>query len=262
MTTLIYTDHKDFLSNKYSQWYYSIIKNAQAIARSKGDIYYESHHILPKSIFPEFVNEKWNQVLLTAKEHFICHRLLKKFTKSIPHQKMSLAVWKMCCVNTDKMNITSRTYNEMKKGMMKGKNNPFYGKKHSQESIDRMRKTKLGKLLSQEHKDKIGKGGRGKVRSDESKKRYSESKSGEKNPYFEGYFITPWGRFTSANQAVIHCKHKVTVGSIKTWCQKGKTVHHLSVYYSEVLQTMDNIIGRSFNDIGFSFEPKVSTLGL
>ena len=39
-----------------------------------GYIYYENHHILPKCIG---VNEDQNnKVLLTAREHFVCHKLL------------------------------------------------------------------------------------------------------------------------------------------------------------------------------------------
>ena len=45
--------------------------------RKKGNgNYYECHHILPKSIFPKFKRCKFNLVLLTATEHYECHKLL------------------------------------------------------------------------------------------------------------------------------------------------------------------------------------------
>nr|DAO65742.1 MAG TPA: HNH endonuclease [Caudoviricetes sp.] len=38
----------------------------------------DEHHILPKNkdCFPEYINEKWNKISLTYKNHFIAHKLL------------------------------------------------------------------------------------------------------------------------------------------------------------------------------------------
>ena len=44
---------------------------------------------------------------------------------------------------------------EKLKETMKGKNNPFYGKHHTKETIEKMRNVKLGKKLTEEHKKKI-----------------------------------------------------------------------------------------------------------
>jgi hypothetical protein len=90
-----------FLKNKYTTWYYSIIERAisQEIKKlSKDDpsyVYYESHHNLPKSLFPEFKKEKWNIVLLTASEHFRCHQLLIEMTQGKHKSKMVCALWNM-----------------------------------------------------------------------------------------------------------------------------------------------------------------------
>jgi hypothetical protein len=93
-----------FLSNKYSKCYYNIVSNAlQAVRKklpknNKNFVYYESHHIIPKSINPEFkdltVND-WNKVLLTPKEHFICHLLLTKMLTGSDKNKMVYALWGM-----------------------------------------------------------------------------------------------------------------------------------------------------------------------
>lgn len=56
---------------KYRRWYLKIINNAKAENRKRGDKYYESHHILPKSLYPLWSNKQSNRVLLTAREHFI-----------------------------------------------------------------------------------------------------------------------------------------------------------------------------------------------
>lgn len=64
-----------FLKNKYTRWYFSIISSARSLQRKKKQgIYYENHHIIPTKLGG--LNEPNNLVLLTAKEHLICHRLL------------------------------------------------------------------------------------------------------------------------------------------------------------------------------------------
>lgn len=44
---------------------------------------------------------------------------------------------------------------ELKKGMFKGENNPFYGKHHTEEQKAKWRRERKGKKLSEEHKQKI-----------------------------------------------------------------------------------------------------------
>jgi hypothetical protein len=38
--------------------------------------YFEVHHILPRSEFPEFINEEWNKIKLKYQDHVRCHELL------------------------------------------------------------------------------------------------------------------------------------------------------------------------------------------
>ena len=72
----------------YRRVYCKIIKKAQSENRSKtSGIYYERHHILPKSIFPLWKNKASNIVLLTIREHLFCHKLLVKIYPS----------WQMGC---------------------------------------------------------------------------------------------------------------------------------------------------------------------
>ncbi len=69
-------------NSKYLKIYLDIIENKQLKNRKKklkSDENYEylaNHHILPKSLFPEFKNIKeynWNSVLLTMKEHRVVY---------------------------------------------------------------------------------------------------------------------------------------------------------------------------------------------
>lgn len=76
-----------FIDNKYTKLYEQIVKRAQSEHRKKlkplhdDYIYYEYHHIIPVSVdstYSDFTKHPWNKVLLTAREHFLCHYLLCK----------------------------------------------------------------------------------------------------------------------------------------------------------------------------------------
>ena len=78
--------------------YNRIIERALKDDRKKGcGVYYEKHHILPRCIGG--TNDKSNLVLLTAKEHYICHRLLTLMHPT--NKKIAFAFWNMCRFNTD-----------------------------------------------------------------------------------------------------------------------------------------------------------------
>jgi len=71
-----------FIENKYTKIYHNIIDNAIRQSRIKrrsthrNYVYYENHHIIPRSIGGS--DDSSNLVLLSAREHFICHYLLCK----------------------------------------------------------------------------------------------------------------------------------------------------------------------------------------
>lgn len=79
-----------FLENKYSNIYYSIIKNAKSQSRIKqvGDGY-QTHHIIPRCMGG--TDDSDNLVVLTYKEHRICHRLLIEMTEGEYKHKMMYA---------------------------------------------------------------------------------------------------------------------------------------------------------------------------
>ena len=78
-----------YLQNKYTQWYYNIIQQAQSRILSP-DVDVEKHHIMPSSLGGN--NSKSNIVPLTPREHFVCHLLLTKMTTGNALFKMKHAV--------------------------------------------------------------------------------------------------------------------------------------------------------------------------
>lgn len=96
-----------FIQNKYTKCYFSIISNARARLIDQ-DVYYEKHHILPKSCGGD--NSSQNLVKLTAREHFICHKLLTKMLVGKEKNKMVHALWRMCNSLKSEYKITARSY--------------------------------------------------------------------------------------------------------------------------------------------------------
>ena len=84
-----------FIINKYTRWYNSIIHTA--LRRVKPSVYTEIHHIIPKSLGGS--NKADNLVVLTAREHFICHMLLTKMVGGRSKFKMIFALNMMSVAN-------------------------------------------------------------------------------------------------------------------------------------------------------------------
>ena len=83
----------------YQKIYDNIVEKARKEIRSKNQtIYYEAHHIVPKCMNGEGSTSQWrwhpNIVLLTAKEHYLCHRLLCNIYPE--NHKLAFAFWHLC----------------------------------------------------------------------------------------------------------------------------------------------------------------------
>lgn len=135
-----------FQDNKYSTWYFSIINKAKSEFRTKLSrknpdyVYYESHHIIPKSFGGT------EQVLLTAKEHFICHLLL---TKMIDHYKVKYALYMMTRKSVEhskqeRYRITASQY-------------AYIRKQNSLAASVRQKGKKKDKPFTKEHRDNLSK---------------------------------------------------------------------------------------------------------
>ena len=128
-----------FKHNKYTKWYHAIIKNVGG-DRSKQSGYYESHHIIPRAVGGN--NNKTNLVLLTPREHFLCHLLLPKMmVDSKDAGKMAYAFFRM-----KHKHKNSKIFDRFRTAYGKlttGENNKFFGKTHSAETLKKI--SRLGK---------------------------------------------------------------------------------------------------------------------
>lgn len=143
-----------FLANKYTTWYFNIVDNARQ--RKNNFEYLENHHVVPKSLGGG--DSLDNLVYLTAKEHFVCHRLLTKMTTGTSKRKMSYALWIMCNAKNkfqvDRITVSSKAYEQIRQNhavevslYLKGKSknySSFKGRKHSAETIEFFRSCKIG----------------------------------------------------------------------------------------------------------------------
>jgi hypothetical protein len=123
----------------YLKIYINLIKKAKNQPEPK---VHEKHHVFPKSIYG---NNKYI-VKLTPRQHYIAHALLYKGlkkrygSKDKKTKKMLYAFWFMHAKGPkhNRDYINSKTYETLKIEFVKalkteqfGKNNPFFGKKHT-----------------------------------------------------------------------------------------------------------------------------------
>ena len=169
MTNII----NEYNNSKYGILYIKIINKAKSQNRVKlrknnpNFVYYEIHHILPKSIYLEYSSLKenpWNAVLLTAREHFICHLLLTKHYKKTNNKpfyiKMSKAF--MILSNTGKynshsfsstkLNLSCSDETKQKIGIANKKSYSF-----SQKRLDRTIEYMSNRTITDEFRDKMSK---------------------------------------------------------------------------------------------------------
>jgi hypothetical protein len=185
-----------YLANKYTKWYTQIISHAQSRILPD-DVYTETHHIIPKSLGGK--NTKDNLVALTAREHFICHLLLTRMNDS---PALVYAAWMMANATNEyqtRYRVKSTIYAQLRErnaevkrsstqsDEAKRKNSESHkgikwsdgmtGKKHSQETRDKMKAARARQVITEETKRKLSefnKGKPGHVFTDEERARVSE----------------------------------------------------------------------------------------
>lgn len=125
----------------YEKIYNQLINRSQTEGRQKDSgVYFERHHIVPKCLGGS--DDKTNLVLLTAREHFVAHKLLCEIHPD--ETKLHYALWRMMNPQTKKhcrdYNISSREYKSTRElfisahsNRMLGSNNPSWkgGRSHN-----------------------------------------------------------------------------------------------------------------------------------
>jgi hypothetical protein len=205
-------NHNPFLDNKYTKWYMELI------SKECDDDYVEKHHILPRSLYPEFTKCKWNIVKLSARKHFIAHMLLYRMFEhnSKGYGTMLKATTMMNMHNTDNRYMNSRLYETAK----------IKCSKYVSET----------QRWSEEHKKKISEKLKGIVRgpmSEESKKKMVASKKAKHVPKIwmnkdgiqtkviyeniNDYLLNGWTKGTSKKHLTEDYKLKMKQNAIKQW---------------------------------------------
>lgn len=156
LTTIIQSSHKN-VNQEWLSKYFDLV-----IDYPKVDGYTEDHHILPKSLFPQYRRTAWNIARLTARDHLYAHYYLYKALVDEPN--MTFALWGMCnqrSKNHDRSSIDAsieeiaKIYEESRiahanlfrerqisNNTMKGRtgiNSPFYGIKRPANVVEKIK---------------------------------------------------------------------------------------------------------------------------
>jgi hypothetical protein len=191
----------------HQETYRCIIKSSQNKNRKKLKktdieyIYYENHHINPRCLGG--TDEKENLVLLTSKEHFVCHKLL---TYIYPHNRGIILAFHRMVFSKNGYIPNSRNYayllellkttpfSEETKQKIRNKRKlqiVSTGWHHSEESknINRIKHLKenltsemllkMKKPKSEEHKKKLSEANKGFIVSNETKLKISNANKGK-----------------------------------------------------------------------------------
>lgn len=145
--------------------YFQIIRQALSENRTKGETYYEAHHIVPKSF-----NKRSSTVLLTPQEHYECHRLLAQELGHHPiyGQKM---LWAFHRLAYDKQRkLTADEYAEARIMLM-----PLWTRKFSEQHKEKLAKSKLGNT---NNRSRVYRGMKSDM-SEDGRKRVAESRRRE-----------------------------------------------------------------------------------
>lgn len=198
---------KPFLDNEQTEEYLSVVSKP---FDGKG----EKHHILPRSVFPEYAKCEWNLVNLSYKDHYRVHCLLPDMLSGKGRECM-LYAWNMMSnrhraaedqyasyerfrVELNKIISEAQTGHEwdedrkqQKRKEMSGSGNHQYGKKAEQSVWFGKVGPNKGRVWSEETRalwssKRTGSGNvmYGKKHSDETKAKIAATRSGEKNPQY------------------------------------------------------------------------------
>ena len=182
------------------------IKNDRIKQKSEG-VYLERHHIIPLSMggIKSYSLGSDNIVLLTAREHYLAHRMLWLIYKT---REMGFAFHKMVFSSSplQKRRFDSRAYEAAKKALsecQRGVNNPMYGRESPMKGKSCVNKgKKLGPRPYQ-----IGENNPSK--REESRKKISEKLLGREREKIRGVKNSNFGGMKIlVENGVFHSRHE------------------------------------------------------
>jgi hypothetical protein len=146
----------------YQKIYDQLIERAITENRKKSkDVYYERHHIIPECMGG--TDDKDNLINLTAREHFIAHKLLHYIYPK--NDKLFFAYYMMSNIKND---FQERNY---------------YVSSYEYERLKKIFSEKMSnRTLSDSHKRKIGEASKGRTHTDVSKQKNREAHLGKPSP--------------------------------------------------------------------------------
>ena len=229
------------LLNKYTKWYISIIEKS---FNRNISTYTERHHIVPKSFSKELeiqdINDPNNLSTLTAKEHFICHKLLTKMFEGKFKRKMTYAIHRLSYSQNGRKSesyVSARHYEQIRKQHSKnltGEGNPMFGKIHSNETKEKISIKAIGRKMPEIIKKKISNSTRGEnnhmygqTHTEEARRKISEGNkgigAGENNNFYgkthteETKQKLAEARRNATKLQCQHCNKMVDPSNFKRW---------------------------------------------
>lgn len=193
-------------------------------------VYYEQHHILPKSLYPYYAKDRANLVLLTAEEHFECHKLLVEI---FPTPEMRLAYGFMSNFH----NISKEEYDILRQEVSAAMSVKLAGKQKTDEHKLHISEGRLGLSygpLSSAHKQKISKALQGTCPSELNRAICSErckKRTGSKNTQSRRVKCTEDGLVFDT---VGECERYYNVLHLYRYCATGKIYSKLNKHFEYI----------------------------
>lgn len=167
----------------YYENYWALVSSRKQLNRTKSkNAYYEAHHILPKSIYPEYKKLPENIVLLTPREHFIAHFLLTKIYPkgSQEYNKMVYALHKFTIgMKEQKKVVSSREYEKVRLLFIEVLHNREVSDETRQKLSNSLKGKLLGRKIKEETKKKLSESVK-KTMTPEHRKLLSDLNKGQK----------------------------------------------------------------------------------
>lgn len=245
----------------YKNIYEKIIEKARSENRVKEfDIYYENHHILPRCMNGS--NDCENLVLLTAKEHFICHKILPEIYPNevglkiaaffISYKTLEQRDYRVSASEYERLRIeyiNSRDFSHTEEVKIKisntlkllyanKENHPQYGTHRSEETKQKLREASLGNNPSEETRLKISKKVNEAWKNEDLRKKQSEHM---KELWSSGVIKGNTGKPSPKKGKPFAGDKEKLSESLKEYYRTHE--HHNKIHHKVVqLDTFDNII--------------------